>query len=98
MNVYVNDEDIRYLEKDRRRSRMATRSASCLPLPAAARRDRDAIRENAMATKIRNSATWQRQRSRVTLSKEEIQRYSRHLIMPEVGMEGQLKLKRAKVL
>jgi len=24
------------------------------------------------------------------LSKEEIQRYSRHLIMPEVGMEGQL--------
>jgi sulfur-carrier protein adenylyltransferase/sulfurtransferase len=32
------------------------------------------------------------------LSKEEILRYSRHLIMPEVGMEGQLKLKRAKVL
>jgi adenylyltransferase/sulfurtransferase len=33
-----------------------------------------------------------------TLSKEEILRYSRHLIMPEVGMEGQLKLKNAKVL
>jgi adenylyltransferase/sulfurtransferase len=33
----------------------------------------------------------------VTLSKEEILRYSRHLIMPEVGMEGQLKLKNAKV-
>jgi sulfur-carrier protein adenylyltransferase/sulfurtransferase len=32
------------------------------------------------------------------LSKEEILRYSRHLIMPEVGMEGQLKLARAKVL
>ena len=32
------------------------------------------------------------------LSKEEIQRYSRHLIMPEVGLEGQLKLKRARVL
>ncbi|MGA7793045.1 MAG: molybdopterin-synthase adenylyltransferase MoeB [Candidatus Acidiferrales bacterium] len=32
------------------------------------------------------------------LSKDEIQRYSRHLIMPEVGMEGQLKLKRARVL
>jgi adenylyltransferase/sulfurtransferase len=32
-----------------------------------------------------------------TLSKEEILRYSRHLIMPEVGMEGQLKLKSAKV-
>jgi adenylyltransferase/sulfurtransferase len=33
-----------------------------------------------------------------TLSKEEILRYSRHLIMPEVGMEGQLKIKNAKVL
>jgi len=34
----------------------------------------------------------------VQLSKEEILRYSRHLIMPEVGMDGQLKLKQAKVL
>src|ERR1700723_3638707 len=34
----------------------------------------------------------------VTLSKDEILRYSRHLIMPEVGMEGQLKIKQAKVL
>ncbi len=34
----------------------------------------------------------------VTLNKDEVLRYSRHLIMPEVGMEGQLKLKTAKVL
>src|SRR3954449_2030119 len=34
----------------------------------------------------------------VTLSKDEILRYSRHLIMPEVGMEGQQKLKAARVL
>ncbi len=34
----------------------------------------------------------------VKLSREEIQRYSRHLIMPEVGMDGQLKLKKARVL
>ncbi|HTZ46918.1 MAG TPA: ThiF family adenylyltransferase, partial [Verrucomicrobiae bacterium] len=33
-----------------------------------------------------------------TLTNEEILRYSRHLIMPEVGMEGQLKLKAARVL
>jgi sulfur-carrier protein adenylyltransferase/sulfurtransferase len=33
-----------------------------------------------------------------TLNNEEILRYSRHLIMPEVGMEGQLKIKNAKVL
>jgi sulfur-carrier protein adenylyltransferase/sulfurtransferase len=34
----------------------------------------------------------------VSLTKKEIERYSRHLIMPEVGMDGQLKLKQAKVL
>jgi molybdopterin/thiamine biosynthesis adenylyltransferase/rhodanese-related sulfurtransferase len=33
-----------------------------------------------------------------TLSNDEISRYSRHLILPEVGMEGQQKLKAAKVL
>ncbi len=33
-----------------------------------------------------------------TLDKNEILRYSRHLIMPEVGMEGQLRLKKARVL
>jgi adenylyltransferase/sulfurtransferase len=36
--------------------------------------------------------------STAALSKEEVLRYSRHLIMPEVGMEGQLKLKQARVL
>src|SRR5260370_12523769 len=34
----------------------------------------------------------------MTLNNDEILRYSRHLIMPEVGMEGQLKIKAAKVL
>jgi adenylyltransferase/sulfurtransferase len=36
--------------------------------------------------------------SPATLSNEEILRYSRHLIMPEVTMEGQKKLKAARVL
>jgi adenylyltransferase/sulfurtransferase len=34
----------------------------------------------------------------VDLSKNEIERYSRHIIMPEVGMAGQRKLKAARVL
>jgi sulfur-carrier protein adenylyltransferase/sulfurtransferase len=38
------------------------------------------------------------QTAATALSNEEILRYSRHLIMPEVGMEGQQKLKVAKVL
>src|ERR1700757_1373941 len=33
-----------------------------------------------------------------SLTSEELQRYSRHLILPEVGLEGQQKLKAAKVL
>jgi len=36
--------------------------------------------------------------SALHLTNEEILRYSRHLIMPEVGMEGQVKLKAARVL
>jgi sulfur-carrier protein adenylyltransferase/sulfurtransferase len=36
--------------------------------------------------------------SQQQLSNEEIARYSRHLIMPEVGMEGQIKLKNSSVL
>ncbi len=38
------------------------------------------------------------QRELISLSPEEIPRYSRHLILPEVGMEGQKKLKTASVL
>src|SRR5947209_5358820 len=32
------------------------------------------------------------------LSAEELTRYSRHLMLPQIGEEGQLKLKRARVL
>ncbi|TRT77977.1 MAG: molybdopterin-synthase adenylyltransferase MoeB [Microcystis aeruginosa Ma_AC_P_19900807_S299] len=34
----------------------------------------------------------------IKLSQEEVQRYSRHIILPEVGLEGQKKLKAASVL
>jgi molybdopterin/thiamine biosynthesis adenylyltransferase/rhodanese-related sulfurtransferase len=51
-----------------------------------------------MATKSEIAATAQPEKAPVTLTKKEIERYSRHLIMPEVGMDGQLKLKQAKVL
>ncbi len=34
----------------------------------------------------------------ITLTPEELRRYSRHLILPEVGLEGQKKLKAASVL
>jgi sulfur-carrier protein adenylyltransferase/sulfurtransferase len=48
-----------------------------------------------MATRIESTAG---NAAAVSLTNEEILRYSRHLIMPEVGMQGQLKLKAARVL
>ncbi|MBI3483885.1 MAG: molybdenum cofactor biosynthesis protein MoeB, partial [Acidobacteria bacterium] len=48
-----------------------------------------------MVTKLENPALASHEPK---LSKDEVLRYSRHLIMPEVGMDGQLKLKQAKVL
>src|SRR3981081_345123 len=76
VNVYVNDDDIRYLEKE------------ATPL-----KDGDVV--SIVPSSAGGSAGVPA--PPVTLSKEEILRYSRHLIMPEVGMDGQLKLKNAKV-
>src|SRR3977135_516974 len=51
-----------------------------------------------MSTKVQSPASEPAIQKATSLTNEEILRYSRHLIMPEVGMEGQLKLKRARVL
>ena len=77
VNVYLNDEDIRYLKKNE--------------TPVAAG---DTL---SIVPSIAGGAVGVAEPP-VTLSNDEILRYSRHLIMPEVGMEGQLKLKNAKVL
>ncbi len=45
-----------------------------------------------------NSTAAQTEKELPTLSTEEYARYSRHLILPEVGLEGQRKLKAARVL
>jgi adenylyltransferase/sulfurtransferase len=79
VNVYLNDEDIRYLKKE-----------------STAVKDGDIL---SIVPSIAGGATvTQPEVKQPTLSNEEILRYSRHLIMPEVGMEGQLKLKAARVL
>lgn len=78
VNVYVNDEDIRYLDKDQTELE-GTETISIVPSIAGG------------ATEVAEPAVG------AALSNEEIARYSRHLLLPEVGMEGQLKLKQAKV-
>jgi molybdopterin/thiamine biosynthesis adenylyltransferase/rhodanese-related sulfurtransferase/molybdopterin converting factor small subunit len=85
VNVYVNDEDIRYLQKDATPT-AAGDTVSIVPSIAGG-----AV-QTAPPEAVAGAAP------PVTLSNDEILRYSRHLIMPEVGMEGQLKLKAAKVL
>src|SRR5258708_16763833 len=76
-----------------RKPRMETRSASCLPSQAGRQSRSRRYRRTSVAI-----PTDTLPKQEVKLSKEEVLRYSRHLIMPEVGLEGQLKLKRARVL
>src|SRR5207302_9876710 len=76
VNVYVNDEDIRYLQKEQTPVKPGD-TISIIPSVAGG------VEAPAQAP---------------SLAGDEVKRYSRHLIMPEVGMEGQRKLKAASVL
>jgi adenylyltransferase/sulfurtransferase len=75
VNVYLNDEDVRYLQKEQTPVSPGD-TISIIPSVAGGATD----------TML------------PTLTNEEIKRYSRHLIMPEVGMDGQRRLKQGRVL
>ncbi len=77
VNVYVNDEDIRYLERENTRVK-----------------DEDTV---SIVPSVAGGSV-SVETSDADLSHDELQRYSRHLVMPEVGLEGQKRLKAAKVL
>lgn len=80
INLYVGDEDIRYLDG-----------------PETALADGETL---TIVPSIAggNSVAEARSAELPTLTTEEYQRYSRHLILPEVGLEGQRKIKNARVL
>jgi sulfur-carrier protein adenylyltransferase/sulfurtransferase len=85
VNVYLNDEDIRYLQKEKTPVKPGD-SLSIVPSVAGG-----VPTETPTADpRVRAAAT--------ELSQDEIKRYSRHLIMPEVGIDGQRKLKAGSVL
>jgi len=92
VNVYVNDEDVRYLQELETPVREGD-EITIVPSVAggSGRAPSDGGRPGAGATLEERAAA-------VQLSPEEILRYSRHLIMPEVTMEGQRRLKAARVL
>jgi len=84
VNVYVGSEDIR--SRDRQATRLTAGDVISI-VPAVAGGS-----DAAVAARPERAAGPQ------ALSKEEVERYSRHLIMPEVGLDGQKRLKQAKVL
>ena len=88
VNVYVNDEDIRYLEKEQTPVKSAD-TVSIIPSVAGGA---------PVASADGKAADVPSGRSLPTLTNDEVRRYSRHLIMPEVGVDGQRKLKAGKVL
>src|SRR5438128_2070547 len=98
VNVYVNDEDIRYLQKEQTPV-AASDTVSIIPSVAGGVADEEKgygpLSTAAVAEKGPYPVSG---RALPELTNDEIKRYSRHLIMPEVGVEGQRKLKAAKVL
>jgi adenylyltransferase/sulfurtransferase len=89
VNVYVNDEDIRYLEKER------------TPVSS---KDTLSIVPSVAGGVSGPRVSFPQEPAETTpealpeLSHDEIRRYSRHLIMPEIGVDGQRRLKAARVL
>jgi molybdopterin/thiamine biosynthesis adenylyltransferase/rhodanese-related sulfurtransferase/molybdopterin converting factor small subunit len=82
INIYLNEEDIRYKEGE---STALKDGDTLMIIPA-------------IAGGAHAAADDEEQGEKVSFSSSEFARYSRHLIMPEVGLEGQGKLKSASVL
>jgi sulfur-carrier protein adenylyltransferase/sulfurtransferase len=87
VNIYVNDEDIRYLQKEQTPI-AAGDTVSIIP----------SVAGGAPTTAEVGSVRLQADRELPELTNDDYKRYSRHLILPEVGVEGQRKLKAAKIL
>ena len=89
VNVYLNDEDIRYLQREQTPVKPGD-SLSIVPSVAGG--------APTVATPGSNVAAGLQAGPTPDLSQDEIKRYSRHLIMPEVGRDGQRRLKASSVL
>jgi len=98
VNAYVNEDDARALGGPRAPIRDGD-TITIVPSIAGGTGAAHDGRGETLVEEPQNLAEAMHARSRdVTLSAQEIRRYSRHLIMPEVGMEGQRRLKAARIL
>src|SRR5215211_8859429 len=97
VNVYLNDEDIRYLQKEQTPV-SAGDTVSIIPSVAGgaptSTDDRTATDRGVRLQGDEHAGA----RELPQLTNDEIKRYSRHLIMPEVGVDGQRRLKAGSVL
>jgi molybdopterin/thiamine biosynthesis adenylyltransferase/rhodanese-related sulfurtransferase/molybdopterin converting factor small subunit len=91
VNVYVNDEDIRHVSGP---ATPVKEGDTILIVPSIA--GGAAVLDETAGKDA--GAPQARMPTLPMLSNEEVARYSRHLIMPEVGMTGQRKLKAASIL
>ena len=89
VNVYVNEEDIRHTGG----AATPVKDGDTLMIVPSIAGGATTEEEVKVAPGVEHEAA-----PLPSLSNEEIARYSRHLIMPEVGVEGQRKLKAARVL
>src|SRR5438067_2474481 len=96
VNVYVNDEDIRYLQKEQTPV-AANDTVSIIPSVAGGAGPEKGYDPFSTAAVAEKGSYPFSDREAPALTNDEVKRYSRHLIMPEVGVDGQRKLKAAKV-
>jgi sulfur-carrier protein adenylyltransferase/sulfurtransferase len=89
INVYVGDEDIRHLDGPDTQVKDGETIMIVPSIAGGSYGTRTSVRTD-LRTEVRGPLP--------ELSNAEIARYSRHLILPEVGLEGQRKLKAARVL
>jgi adenylyltransferase/sulfurtransferase len=96
VNIYVNEDDVRYLQ----RGITPVSSGDTISIiPAIAGGSVDfSLRGSRDGSETRVSSPQPQPEVDPELSHAEIRRYSRHLIVPEVGLEGQKKLKASSVL
>src|SRR5437870_5566120 len=96
VNIYVNDEDIRYLQHEKTPVASGD-TVSIIPSVAGGLPSATDVASGFLGTPKPQGGEGG-SRTLPNLTNDEIKRYSRHLIMPEVGVEGQRALKAASVL
>jgi molybdopterin/thiamine biosynthesis adenylyltransferase/rhodanese-related sulfurtransferase/molybdopterin converting factor small subunit len=94
VNVYLNDEDIRYLQREQ----TPVKAGDTLSIVPSVAGGAPASAEATAGKPVTPPVEAGLETGLPELTQDEIKRYSRHLIMPEVGMDGQRRLKQGSVL